>query len=147
MPRTFSDRIRQLVTVVVERGRGVLAFGLVLHGAAHLVGTRGAMQAVDAEPLEYLFGSWTIGSPWLLYLFAALWTIVSAGFALAGWLVYMEAVNWQRVTWSLALASLVLSIIGLPMAWFGVVVNVALLGLSWSPAVAEQFRHPAAHLT
>ena len=140
MPETRSDRLRNLVALTMDRGRPLFAFLLVVHGAAHLVGTRGAMQAMDAEPLEYLFGAWSISATWLLVVFASLWGIVSAGFAIAGWLVYMEAVSWRSFTWALALTSLILTVIALPMAWIGAAVNVVLLALTWTVTVPDEIR-------
>lgn len=106
--------------------RGIAVF-LVLHGIAHLVGAQAAIGAAgDGDPVELLFGSLEVTGGAATAL-AVAWIGVTAGFAfVAAWL-WTHHVRWWEATVTVLVASLVLSVLSLPQAVAGVVINVVLL--------------------
>ena len=105
-----------------------LAVFLLLHGIAHLAGAGDAFTAADRDDtVDYFFGAWEVGGAVLATL-GVLWVVLAATFVItAGW-VASSRPNWLFVLAGAAAASLVLSILALPLAWIGVLINAALLG-------------------
>jgi len=113
----------------VQGWRFLVAAILGLHGLIHVLGLLSTWQvgnfnAVSATPL-YPSGL-AIGSPVVLVL-GVLWLVTIAMFLLAAIGVVLRAVWWKSVTVSAACVSLVLCIAWWNSAWFGALVDVAIL--------------------
>lgn len=113
--------------------RAIAAF-LVLHGVAHLVDTTDAVQqAREGGMLEHLGGAWAVGDA-TLYLLGSLWAIAALGFVLAAALLWLRAESWWSAGLGATVGSLALTVVALPAAWIGLIVNAVLLaGLSTLP--------------
>jgi hypothetical protein len=108
--------------------RRFLAVFLVLHGFAHLVGAQGSWESASAgTAAEYLWGAWTISAPALLWVLAVAWSAAAVAYAHAAWLLWGLREGWLTALLLATAASLVLSILAMPMAVAGVVINVVLL--------------------
>ena len=112
-----------------HRWRFLVAAILGLHGVIHVLGflstwQMGAFTAVSATPL-YPSGLAT-GSPVVLVL-GVLWLITMAAFLLAAIGVVLRVAWWKSVAVSAACVSLVLCIAWWNSAWFGVLIDVAIL--------------------
>jgi hypothetical protein len=132
--------------------RRLLALFLSLHGVAHLVGTDTAFQALKQQTVlvylveqettvDYLLGHWQVGQQAILLLIGASWTAVAVGFLMAArWLWHLRPGWWVRLV-SVTAASLVLTVIALPQAWIGVLIDVSLLaGLFWTGSFAGRWK-------
>lgn len=106
--------------------RGIAVF-LVLHGIAHLVGAQAAIGAAgDGQPVELAFGTVEVAGAGASAL-AVAWVAVAAGFAFAATWLWTHHVRWWEVVVAVLGASLVLSVLTLPQAVAGVVINLVLL--------------------
>jgi hypothetical protein len=108
--------------------RRFLAVFLVLHGFAHLAGAQSGWESAGAgTAVEYLWGAWTISAPALLWVLAIAWSATAVAFAHAAWLLWGLHKGWRTTLLLVTAASLLLSIVAMPMAVSGVVINVVLL--------------------
>jgi hypothetical protein len=122
----------------------LLAVLLALHGLAHLVGTDTALRAAREQivssylfrqdtSVDYLLGHWEVSQQSTLLLLGASWAVVTVGFLIAASWVWQGRSGWRIRAVPLVTTSLVLSVVALPQAWVGVVIDVILLtGLLWS---------------
>jgi hypothetical protein len=121
--RTTSTR----ATALLPRA---LAVFLVLHGIAHFVGTGGTMEVVrEGGAAELLAGAWTPNDATLLTTFAVLWAVSGIAFAVVAVMLWTGRPQARTTLMIVAGASLVLSLVHLPAAIVGVVINVALIAI------------------
>lgn len=110
--------------------RFVLAFLLVAHGVAHLVGFVSSWKLATLEGLPYkttiLAGRVDVGDAGIRVV-GVLWLLAALAFLLAAAAVAMEAGWAVRFTVATAIASLALCLVGWPDARIGVAVNGGLL--------------------
>ena len=110
--------------------RIALAIFLVLHGIAHGVGFASSWRLGEFRdsPLEttLLAGRLDVGV-FGIRVMGILWLVTGAAFVLAAAGVWRDAAWWLPVTASVAVLSLAMSILGLPEARIGVVIDVLLL--------------------
>ena len=116
---------------------------LVVHGLAHLQGTdtalRDAKQQISSTfvargstSVDYLAGYWEVSYQPTLLLIALCWTVVTIGFLVAASRLWHMQRGWWALVMSVCAASLVLSVMALPQAWIGALIDVSLLvALSW----------------
>jgi len=108
----------------------VLAVVLLGHGLAHLVGFLVPFRLMEDAETPYkttlLCGRWDVGDRGIR-LNGVLWLLVSLGFFAATAALLMGASFWFPTVLLMATASTMLSIIGLPDAKIGVVVNLVLI--------------------
>lgn len=110
--------------------RIAFAVFLVLHGIAHGVGFASAWRLGefrDAPPdTTLLAGRLDVGGSGMRVM-GVLWLVTGAAFVLAAAGVWRDAAWWLPVTASVAVVSLAMSILGLPEARIGVVIDVLIL--------------------
>ena len=110
----------------------LLAGFLALHGVAHFAGTTDSLRlAGDGEAAEYLGGAWTISDPAVLRVLAVAWTAAGIAFLALAVLVWLCPARARVPLAAVAAASLALSVLALPAAVVGVVIDGALLVLAW----------------
>jgi hypothetical protein len=108
---------------------------LAAHGLIHLIGFVVPWGITHVEGFPYrtsaLAGAIALGEPGAR-LVGVVWLVLAVGFVVAG------VATWRRVAWAapltavLAVGSIVVCVLGLPEAAFGIVVNVAILAaLGW----------------
>jgi hypothetical protein len=106
-----------------------LAFLLVAHGVAHLVGFISSWQLATLAELPYrtavFSGRVDVGDAGIRVI-GALWLLVAIAFLIAAFAVATETGWALRCTLAAVLASLVLCVVAWPDARIGVAVNVAL---------------------
>ena len=107
--------------------RRFLAVFLILHGVAHLVGAQDAWESVGSGAVAYLWGAWTVSTPALLWLLAAAWAATAVAYTHAAWLLWDRRPGWLRAVTLTTAASLGLSLLAMPLAVAGVVIDVLLL--------------------
>jgi hypothetical protein len=107
--------------------RFVLAFLLVAHGIAHLVGFVSSWKLATLSELPYktaLFsGRVDVGDAGIRVL-GVLWLLAALAFLIAAFAVAIEAGWAVRFTLAAVIASLILCVVGWPGARIGVAVNV-----------------------
>ena len=114
----------------IEWARRGIAVFLVLHGIAHLVGAQAAIEAAGGgEPVELLFGSLELTGAGATVT-AVAWIALAAGFAFAAAWLWSHHVRWWDAAVVVVGASLLMSVLSLPQAVAGVVINVVLLGVA-----------------
>lgn len=110
--------------------RIAFAVFLVLHGIAHGVGFASAWRLGEFReaPLDttLLAGRLDVGAAGIRVV-GVLWLLTGAAFVVAAVGVWRDAAWWLPVTASVAVVSLAISILGLPEARIGVVIEVLLL--------------------
>lgn len=107
--------------------RRLTAVFLVLHGIAHLVGAQAAVDAAGASStVPHLFGLWEAGGPALPVL-AVGWVAAAAGFVVAALWMWARRPHWWEAAVAVTILSLVLSLLALPQAVAGVVIDLVLL--------------------
>ena len=110
----------------------LLAVFLALHGLAHVAGTTDSLRlAGDGEAAEYLGSAWTISDPAVLRVLAVAWAVAGIAFLALAVLVWLRPARARVPLAAVAAASLVLSVLALPAAVVGVVIDAALLVLVW----------------
>lgn len=115
-------------THVVPAGRRFLAVFLILHGFAHLVGAQDSWESASrGAVVEYLWGAWTISATALLWLLAAAWAATAVAYAHAARLLWDLRAGWLKALAITTIASLVLSLLAMPLAVAGLVIDVLLL--------------------
>jgi hypothetical protein len=109
-------------------GPRLLAGFVVLHGVAHFVGVGPALQAADeGDSMKFLYGAWHTSDAVLLRTAGALWAVVGGAVVLTAVLVWRRSDVARPTLAAVSAASLALSVINLPAAIVGVVIDVALL--------------------
>lgn len=122
-----SAGMSSLHTRAAPVGRRALSVFLVLHGLAHLVGAQGSREAAGTgTSSEYLWGFWTISAAPLLWLLAVAWAATAVAYAHVSWLVWDLRQGWLKAMTTVTVVSMVLSILAMPMAVAGVVINAVL---------------------
>jgi hypothetical protein len=110
--------------------RIALAILFLAHGAAHLVGfvVPWKLAALRDQPYTttLLNGKIDVGDTGIRVV-GALWLIGALAFAVLAMAVFAEASWWRDAAIGIAAYSLVLSILGLPGAWIGIVVDALIL--------------------
>jgi hypothetical protein len=103
---------------------------LALHGLIHLLGTAVYMRLAEITEMPYktalLGGAWEVGDGGMR-LFGMLWALAALGFlaAAAAWILGLG--GWPSLLVAVTLFSLALTALDYPVAFVGVVVNVAIL--------------------
>ena len=116
---------------------------LILHGLIHLMGTIAYLQLGTFEKLPYkttlLNGSWDVGQSGIA-VFGALWAAAALGFVLSA-AAMLAKWHWARpVLVAVTLLSLVLTGLDWKVAYAGVILNIAILGLLWlGPHIGASF--------
>ena len=119
--------------------RRIAAVLLAVHGLIHLIGFVVPWGITQVEGFPYrtsaLAGAIVLGEPGAR-LVGVVWLVLAVGFVVAG------VATWRRAAWAaplaavLATGSIVVCVLGLPEAVFGIVVNVAILAvLGWVAVV------------
>jgi len=103
---------------------------LILRGLIHLLGFVVYLRLATIGTLPYstvlLFGALEVGEAGArIYGFP--WGLVAVGFVVAGVAVFALLPWWWALILWVTLLSLVLTVLGLPDSWFGVVLNVLIL--------------------
>lgn len=110
--------------------RILLAVVMVLHGMAHLPGFVTGWQLARLEGLPYhttiLVGRLDLGDAGIR-LVRLLWLATAVAFCVAGAAALANASWWMPVAAGVALGSLLLSLLELPNARVGAVVNLVIL--------------------
>lgn len=110
--------------------RIVLGTVLVLHGLIHLLGFAVYLRLATIEGLSYgtalLSGKLEVGEAGAR-IFGLLWLLAAVGFVVASVAVFALFPWWWTFTLWVTLLSLVVTALGWPDPWFGVVVNVVIL--------------------
>lgn len=123
-----SAGMRSLRTRTAPVGRRFLALFLILHGVAHLVGAQDAWESAGSgAAVVYLWGAWTISAVALLWVLAVAWAAIAIAYAHAAWLLWDQRAGWFRALGLITIASLALSLLAMPLAVAGVVIDVILL--------------------
>ncbi len=116
---------------------------LILHGLIHLMGTIAYIQLGTFEELPYkttlLNGSWDVGQTGIA-IFGALWAVAALGFVLNA-VAMLARWTWaQPALVAITLLSLVLTSLDWKVAYAGVILNIAILGLLWlGPHIGASF--------
>jgi hypothetical protein len=107
---------------------------LILHGLIHLMGTLTYIQLGTIEELAYkttlLDGRWDVGQTGIA-LFGALWAVTAIGFVFGAVSFLAQHPRSKCLLTAIALISLALTILDWEVAYAGVIMNVAILGLIW----------------
>ncbi len=112
--------------------RTIIAVLMILHGIAHLPGFIVPWRLAEFKETPYRT---TLGSGRIdvgdtgIRVVGTLWLIVAVVFVAVGIAMIGDGGRWPFVAVAAALASLVLSLLSLPEARIGVVVNLVILGL------------------
>jgi hypothetical protein len=110
--------------------RFILGTVLILHGLIHVLGVAAYWRLAEVEGLPYgtrlLSGSLEVGEAGV-WIFGLLWFVAAVGFVVAALALLLLRPWWRPLTLGVALLSLVITILGWPDAWFGVLVNLAIL--------------------
>ena len=112
--------------------RIALAIVMTLHGIAHLVGFAGAWQLSAAGGAPYkttvLDGHFDVGDAGIRVV-GLLWVIAAVAFVTVSAGAVMQSPWWLEAAVPVVLGSLALTILELPEARIGAVVNVVLLAI------------------
>jgi hypothetical protein len=102
---------------------------MILHGIAHLAGFAGSWHLGADLPYKttVLAGRVDLGDTGIR-LAGLLWLVAAIAFVVAGAGAALNYDWWVKATLYVTLASLVLTLIELPAARLGLIVNVAILG-------------------
>jgi len=110
--------------------RVILALLLLLHGLVHVLGFVVPWRLASVETMPYtttlLAGSLNVGASGIRVV-GALWLLAAVGLVIAGVGVLTAQSWWAPLALVVVLCSLMLTILGWPASYFGVLVNVALL--------------------
>jgi hypothetical protein len=118
----------------------IAALGLITHGFIHLIGTIVYMKLGAIQGFNYkttlLGGRWDIGVNGMRS-FGALWIFPAVGFIVIGIALLMNLSWWQSMLVPVTLFSMVLTDMDWNVAYGGLIVNTAILGLVWwSPRIS-----------
>ena len=110
--------------------RVVLGTVLILHGLIHLLGFIVYWRLAEVEGLAYgtrlLSGSLEVEEAGA-WIFGLLWLVAAVGLVIAGVSVLLLRPWWRTLTTGVTLLSLMVTALGWPDAWFGVLINLAIL--------------------
>jgi hypothetical protein len=110
--------------------RRLTAAFFTAHGVAHLVGFLGSWRLADLADPPYttsiLNGAVDVGDIGIRVV-GLLWVAAAAAFVVAAIAIWRGGPAWRRATLFAATLSLVVSVVGLPAAVIGVVIDVAVL--------------------
>ncbi len=117
----------------------IAAIVLIAHGFIHLIGTIVYMKLGEIQGFNYkttlLGGRWDLGVNGMRS-FGALWIFPAVGFIVIGIALLMNLSWWQSMLVPVTLFSLVLTDVDWNIAYAGLIVNIAILGLVWwSPRI------------
>jgi hypothetical protein len=117
----------------------IAALVLIAHGFIHLIGTIVYMKLGEIQGFNYkttlLGGRWDLGVNGMRS-FGALWIFPAVGFIVIGIALLMNLSWWQSMLVPVTLFSLVLTDVDWNIAYAGLIVNIAILGLVWwSPRI------------
>ena len=123
--------------------RIAIAVFLALHGFAHVVGFAGSFGLAESIPYKttILGGIVDVGDSGIR-AFGLLWLVVAGAFLVASAAAMTGQTWWVRATLMAAVASLALSVMALPEARIGVILDVVILAAiaasrsGWIPARA-----------
>ena len=114
--------------------RLLLAVVVALHGLVHLMGTAAYLRLAQVQALPYkttvLGGRLDLGAGGTA-AFGVLWALCALGFLAAAMALVAQWPWWSHALVSAALLSLGLTILDVGVAYAGVAVNVAILGVVW----------------
>ncbi len=110
--------------------RGLLALVLVLHGLVHVLGFVVPWRLATVATMPYtttlLAGRLDVGATGIRVV-GVLWLLAAVGLVIAGTGVMTAQGWWLPLTLVVVLGSVILTILGSPASYFGVIVNVVLL--------------------
>ncbi len=117
----------------------IAALVLIAHGFIHLIGTIVYMKLGEIPGFNYkttlLSGRWDLGVNGIRF-FGALWIFPAVGFVVIGTALLMSWSWWQSMLVPVTLFSMVLTDMDWNVAYGGLIVNTAILGLVWwSPRI------------
>jgi hypothetical protein len=117
----------------------IAALILIAHGLIHLMGTIVYMKFGEIEGFNYkttlLGGRWDLGVNGIRS-FGALWIFPAVGFIIIGIALFMGWSWWRSMLVPVTLFSLILTDVDWSIAYAGLIVNIAILGLVWwSPRI------------
>ena len=120
--------------------RTLAAVLLAVHGLVHLIGFVVPWGIAQVEGFPYrtsaLDGAVALGEPGVRLVGVA-WLVLAVGFVVAGIATWRRAAWAARLTAVLAVGSIVVCVLGLPEAVFGIVVDAAVLAALGRVAVAR----------
>lgn len=112
--------------------RIAFAIILILHGIAHMPGFLASRPGATVKGLPYkttiLGGHLDVGDAGIQFL-GLMWVVMAIAFVAAGAAMILDVEWWPVAVVCVAVASLILSLLNVPEARIGVVVNVAILTL------------------
>jgi hypothetical protein len=117
----------------------IAALVLIAHGFIHLIGTIVYMKLGEIQGFNYkttlLGGRWDLGVNGIRS-FGALWIFPAVGFIVIGIALLMNLSWWRSMLLPVTLFSLILTDVDWNIAYAGLIVNIAILGLVWwSPRI------------
>jgi hypothetical protein len=117
----------------------IAALGLIIHGLIHLMATIVYMKLGEIPGFNYktslLSRRWDLGVDGIRF-FGALWIFPAVGFVVIGIALLMNLSWWQSMLVPVTLFSLILTDVDWSIAYAGLIVNIAILGLVWwSPRI------------
>jgi hypothetical protein len=117
----------------------IAALILIAHGLIHLMGTIVYMKFGEIEGFNYkttlLGGRWDLGVNGIRS-FGAMWIFPAVGFIIIGIALFMGWSWWRSMLVPVTLFSLILTDVDWSIAYAGLIVNIAILGLVWwSPRI------------
>ncbi len=117
----------------------IAALGLIAHGLIHLMGTIVYMKLGKIQGFNYkttlLGGRWDLGVDGIRF-FGALWIFPAVGFIVIGIALLMNLSWWRSMLVPVTLFSLIITDVDWNIAYAGLIVNIAILGLVWwSPRI------------
>lgn len=107
------------------------------HGLIHVLGTVAYLRLGEVQGLAYkttVFGGRLDLGTAGMGVFGALWVLPAVGFVAAAVGLFGAADWWRATLATAALVSLVLPALDWEVAFAGVIVNVAILGILWATA-------------
>ena len=108
-----------------------LAVFLAFHGVAHFAGTGGSLKLVDGGHADVLGGSAQLAGAAALTTLAIAWAVIGAAYLVVAVLVWIGHPMARAALIGVTAVSLALSVLQLPLAVVGVVIDVALLLGAW----------------
>lgn len=110
----------------------VAALVLVGHGLVHLLGPVAYFELAEISELPYkttlLGGAVDVGDAGIR-VFGLLWAVAAVGFVVSAAAMVVEWNAWRSLLLVVTLFSLVLTVLDWSVAYAGVVVNLAILGV------------------
>jgi hypothetical protein len=117
----------------------IAALVLITHGLIHFMSTIVYMKLGEIQGFNYkttlLGGRWDLGVNGIRS-FGALWIFPAVGFIVIGIALLMNLSWWRSMLLPVTLFSLILTDVDWNIAYAGLIVNIAILGLVWwSPRI------------